>query len=120
MCCNCVEQLAPEEYRGPKKASSTRAQKYLDSGVKRTFILAKGKGVPETYHNLKVFLEELKLTEIDSVNTYDLKLELICAGMENISSGKYPCHMCLAYNVINKGKYTLETTHERKNVHILT
>ena len=23
-----------------------------------------------------------------------------------MSSGKYPCHMCLAYKVMNKGKYT--------------
>ena len=28
VCVNCVEELAPEEYRGPKKASSTRSQKY--------------------------------------------------------------------------------------------
>ena len=111
VCCNCVEELPPEKYFGPKEASSSRSTGYLDSGVKRTFILFKGKGVPETYHNLKSILEELKLTEIDSINTvhstYDLKLEMIAAGMPNMSSGKFCCCLCFAHKIYHgRGKYT--------------
>lgn len=119
VCCNCVEELPPEKYIGPKEASSSRSTGYLDSGVKRTFILFKAKGVPETYHNLKCILEALKLTEIDSINTmpappapkqhstYDLKLEMIAAGMPNMSSGKYCCHICFTHKVYDgRSKYT--------------
>ena len=106
ICCNCVEDIQKEQCKDPKKhALSSKSQtQYLDAGVKRTFILALGKGVPETYNNFKSFLNELKLSEIDSINTYDLKLELIACGMEGQQGGTYPCHYCHARAVRKNGK----------------
>ena len=97
VCCNCVEELF-----GEKKVSQA-GSKFLDSGVKRTFLLFYVRGIPETYHNLKVALFELKIFKIDSVNTYDNKLALIAVGQPNMQMGTYPCHYCLGKRVYRKG-----------------
>lgn len=78
----------------PTKSRRKRA-KYLDSSVKKLFILAITKGIPETYHNVKIILKALRLQRItfDFCLTTDLKLMNIIMGIQS-NSATYPCVFC--------------------------
>ena len=71
----------------------------MDSSVKKLFILAIVKGIPETYENLKSILDALKLKKrkkslkLDFCLATDLKLQNIATGIQSGSS-TYPCAYC--------------------------
>lgn len=69
----------------PKKSPGTPVSigpfsKYLDSGVKKLFILALVPCIPETYQNMQELLSILGLSDINFHVASDLKLDNICAG----------------------------------------
>ena len=70
-------------------------KKYLDSSVKKLFILAIVKGIPETRQNVKAILDALKLENV-KFNFFiatDLKLQNILLGIQSGSSS-FPCGYC--------------------------
>ena len=77
------------------KKSGRKRAKYLDSSVKKLFVLAITKGIPETYFNVKTILAVLKLDNItfDFCLATDLKLQNILMGIQSNSS-TYPCVYC--------------------------
>ena len=89
ICLNIVEDN-PDEIRKRK-----RRRKYLDSSVKKLFILAIVSGIPETYENVKAILSALKLEDLkfDFCLATDMKLQNIAVGIQSGSS-MYPCAYC--------------------------
>lgn len=77
------------------KRSKRKCAKYLDSSVKKLFILAIVKGAPETYHNVKTIMKALNLEKVpfSFCLATDLKLQNILMGIQS-SSSKYPCAYC--------------------------
>ena len=80
----------------PSRSRSRRKRaKYLDSSVKKLFIIGIVKGVSETYQNVNVILKALNLENIrfDFCLATDLKLQNILMGIQSGSS-TYPCSYC--------------------------
>ncbi len=63
--------------------------------MKKLFIIGLHQGVPETYFNMKTFLQEFGLNCITFCLSLDLKLSNILAGLGPHSS-TYPCTWCEA------------------------
>ena len=91
ICLNIVEEKTFETL---KKSKRKRA-KYLDSSVKKLFILAIVQGVPETRENVKNIMSALNLedTKLDFCLTTDMKLQNILVGIQS-SSATFPCPYC--------------------------
>ena len=90
--CNLVEE-----------EGATRSGRYLDSSVKRAFILFFGEEIPETYFNIATIRMELKLNTIENlIETNDLKMDNHICGMQGGSS-TYPCVYCLAKRILKNG-----------------
>ena len=77
------------------KKSGRKRKKYLDSSVKKLFILALVQGIPETYENVRKILEVLKLenVEFEFCLTTDMKLQNIMIGIQS-GSAACPCPYC--------------------------
>ena len=77
------------------KKSGRKRAKFLDSSVKKLFIIGIVKGVPETNHNVKSIMSALNLedTKLDFCLTTDMKLQNILVGIQS-GSAKYPCPYC--------------------------
>ena len=78
-----------------RSKSRRKRAKYLDSSVKKLFVLAIVKDVAETYQNVKTILRAMNLENIsfDFVLATDLKLQNILIGIQS-SSSTYPCSYC--------------------------
>ena len=77
------------------KKSGRKRKKFLDTSVKKLFILAIVKGIPESNHNVKSIMAALNLENVkfDFCLTTDMKLQNILVGIQSGSS-KYPCPYC--------------------------
>ena len=77
------------------KRSRRKRAKYLDSSVKKLFILAITKGIPETNHNVNVIMTALGLENVkfDFCLATDLKLQNILLGIQS-GSCTHPCGYC--------------------------
>ena len=53
-------------------------------------ILAAVRGVPETYHNLRIIVDKLRLNSVDCTLAMDLKCIALSLGMQT-ASARYPC-----------------------------
>ena len=86
-----------------EEEGATRSGRYLDSSVKRAFILFFGEEIPETYFNIATIRMELKLNTIENlIETNDLKMDNHICGMQGGSS-TYPCVYCLAKKRMKNG-----------------
>ena len=85
----CLNVIEDKPGQNPKKRK--RRRKYLDSSVKKLFILAIVKGVPETRDNVNAILTALNLKKLrfDFCLATDLKLQNIAVGIQSGSS-TYP------------------------------
>ena len=85
------------ELRSFKSRKRRRSNKFLDSSVKKLFILAIVKGIPETRENVKTILKALKLENVkfDFCLATDMKLQNITVGIQ-ANSSKHPCAYCEA------------------------
>ena len=90
ICLNIVENV-PKTRKNCKR----RNKKYLDSSVKKLFVLAIVKSVPETHENTKAIMKALNLenVKLDFCLTADMKLQNIIMGLQGGSS-TYPCVYC--------------------------
>ena len=88
ICLNLIEEKTLKK-SGRKKAM------YLDSSVKKLFILAIVQGVPETYKNVEKILEALKLENVEFkfCLATDMKLQNIIMGLQS-NSAAFPCVYC--------------------------
>ena len=62
-----------------------KTKEFLDSGVKRLFILALTPLIPETYSNVKRELDALNVTTVskDLITVADLKLHNVLSGISS-------------------------------------
>ena len=76
-------------------SKKARKSKYLDSGVKQLFLLALAPDTKESYANMKLILDALKVFESnnDFSIASDMKLYSILLGIQPHSS-TYPCIWC--------------------------
>ena len=67
----------------------------MDSSVKKLFILAIVKGVPETTQNVEQIMSALKMenVEFEFCIATDMKLQNIICGLQS-SSSTFPCPYC--------------------------
>jgi len=91
ICLNVVEDKPEKE----KKKKRRKSANYLDTSVKKLFILAIVKDIPETHHNVEKILSELGLQRVkfDFCLVTDMKLQNILVGMQS-GSAKHPCVYC--------------------------
>ena len=77
------------------KKSGRKRAKYLDSSVKKLFIIGLVQGIPETYGNVEKILNELKLEKVpfSFCLSTDMKLQNIVVGIQSGSSA-FPCAYC--------------------------
>ena len=75
--------------------------KYLNSGVKKLFILALVPCIPERYDNMKTLIQKLGLSNLDFHVASDLKLDNICAGI----SFMYIYIFFKSYDLKNSGHF---------------
>ena len=85
ICLNIVKKLT-ETVKKAGQSPRTHVSigplsKYLNSGVKKLFILALVPCIPERYENMKTLMKKLGLSKLDFHVASDLKLDNICAGM---------------------------------------
>ena len=66
---------------------------FLNSGVKKLFIIAIAHEVQENYENLKTFLETIGMRDINFTLSMDLKCTNIILGLQ-AHGAKHPCHFC--------------------------
>ena len=79
------------------KKSKRKRKKFLDSSVKKLFILGIVQGIPETNENVKKMMNALNLenVKLDFCLTTDMKLQNILVGIQS-GSCTYPCPYCEA------------------------
>ena len=83
----------------PKKSKTD--DKYLDSGVKKTMIIAIAENVPETWENIKTFRDILKLNAFDFLPAHDFSYLSKALGHQGFSC-TWPCIYCLARKPLNE------------------
>lgn len=72
------------------------SKKFLDSGVKKLFILGLVPGCQETYKNINMLCSKINMLDIDNaVFAVDLKVANLLCGIGTHSS-LYPCTWCFA------------------------
>lgn len=112
ICLNIVKKeclpCSPSIGSSPINAVSLGAKsRFLDSGVKKLFILAIAPSVTENYENVQTLLQCLNLQTLDFSLATDLKLCNIVMGLQSYSS-KHPCTFCEGESPW-KGKAKLRT-----------
>ena len=90
ICLNLIEQTDPNS---PVKKKSKAG--FLDSGVKKLFILAIVPSIPENYYNMRVLMKLIDAPMFDFTIATDLKLMNIITGIQSHSS-RFPCTWCEA------------------------
>ena len=92
ICMNVIEDKPGKEKNKKNRRRSRKSAKYLDTSVKKLFILAIVKDIPETHHNVEKILSELGLQNVkfDFCLVTDMKLQNILCGMQS-GSAKHPC-----------------------------
>ena len=90
-----------------RKKESDLKKRLKSTGSKRVMIVARVDDVPESYHNLKVVLNSLNLSEVhkDFRIVCDLKVMDILLGIQGCSA-LHPCPYCDGYKLSKKGYIT--------------
>ncbi len=103
---NVIEQapFSPPSSPVAKKAPSLGGDRFLDTGVKKLFIVGIAQGVPESYENMKLLLQQLSITPSFCTST-DLKLSNIIVGL-GLHSSSCPCTWCEAHKDDFKSNFT--------------
>lgn len=103
-----IQSLNDEPPMTPQgKLPSTRyGEKFLESGVKRLFILCLAPNTQENYQNVSLIWSALDINSFLGTVATDLKLANIISGLMSNSSA-HPCTWCNApqKNLINSGNY---------------
>ena len=82
--------------------TNRKPSKFLDTGVKKLFVLAVALDVAESYDSIKFLWNLLKLEQIGKfLFTGDYKVINIILGLQN-HAGMYPCPFCVSYNKKNR------------------
>ena len=84
---------SPQKKKQKEKRKTRLQSKYLNSGVKKCFIIGLVEDLPERYHNVKTLLDLLDLNSIRHHLTCDMKLQNVLCGLQGHSSS-YPCIYC--------------------------
>jgi hypothetical protein len=84
-----------DDTRSPQQKTSRLLTNSLarDTGVKRQLIVGISEEMPETYENIKIFLDLAQVKDVSLVISCDLKVANILCGIQAHAS-KHPCCWC--------------------------
>jgi hypothetical protein len=95
ICLNVISDPPSTPKSLSQSPDAKKPARFLETGVKKLFLLAVASKVPESYSNVKSLLAALNLSSLDYLTTLDLKLCNIVSGIQSASS-TFPCYICEA------------------------
>ena len=109
VCMNIYEIANGLDFSHKKRRRSLQSD-FLNTGVKKSFLIAIVENISENYENIKKVLSQI--SNFNSTNFFmcnDLKATSLILGIQN-ASATYPCPMCEVYDLgVSHNSYLVHT-----------